>query len=147
MRKDRRARCAGTVAGSLAAAAVAVVVTGPPAAAEVQSKTRTDAFTFTVSGTSTSVTCNIASTLQYDTATRRFTASTVISGPERPECRGSYPEVTVVESDGSTHHAQGYGGIVNMTYRPVGNSLRSAHFVYFQACNCTSPSRNQSLPK
>jgi len=147
MRKDGRARRAGAVAGTLAAAAVAVVVTGPPAAAEVQSKTRSDPFTFTVSGTTTSVTCTITSTLQYDTDTQRFTAGTVITGTERSECRGSWPEVTVVESDNSSHHAQGYGGIVNMSYGPVGNSLRSAHFVYFQACNCTSPTRNQSLPK
>jgi hypothetical protein len=146
-RRNRRARRAGVVATSLAAAAVAAVVTGAPAGAEVQNKTRTDNFTFTVTGTSTSVTCGITSTLQYDTSAQKFTASTVISGTERSECRSSYPEVTVVESDGSTHHAQGYGGIVNMSYGPVGNSLRSAHFIYFQACNCSSPVRNQSLPK
>jgi hypothetical protein len=34
-----------------------------------------------------------------------------------------------------------------MSYGPVGSSLRSAHLVYFQACNCSSPVRNQSLPK
>ncbi len=135
------------MAGSLAAAAVATVITGPPAAAAVQTKTRTDAFTFTVTGTSTQVTCNITSTLQYDTSTQRFTAGTRIASPERPECRGSFPEVIVTESDNSTHQAQGYGGIVSMSYGPVGNSLRSAHFVHFQSCNCNSPTRNQTLPK
>ena len=145
MRGDRRARRAGVVAGSLAAAAVAVVVTGPPAAAEVQSKTRTDTYSFTASGTA--VTCSVTSTLEYDTATQQFSASTRISGVEQPECRASWPEVTVVESDGRTHHAQGYGGIVNMSAGPAGNSLRSSHFVYFQACSCSSPTVNQTLPK
>jgi hypothetical protein len=147
LRRNRRARRAGVVATSLAAAAVAAVVTGPAASAEVQTKTRTDNFTFTVTGTSTVVTCGITSTLQYDTTTKQFTASTTISGTERSECRGSYPEVTVVESDGTTHHAQGYGGIVNMSSGPVGNSLRSTHFVSFPACSCSSPVQTQSLPK
>lgn len=146
MRKGHRARRAGAVAGSVAAAAVATVVTGAPAAAEVLSRTRTDAFTFTVSGTTTSVTCNVTSTLEYDTSTRAFTAGTRISGTERPECRGSWPEVTVVTPDG-THHARGYGGIVDLSYGPTGNDLRSSHVVYFQACDCTSPTWNHSLPK
>ena len=146
--KNRRARRAALVAGSLAAAAVAAVATGAPAAAEVQSKTRTDAFTFTVTGTTTQVTCNITSTLQYDTELQRFTAKTEVIGPvERPECRGSYPEVLVTESDGTTHQAQGYGGIVSMSSGPVEGTLRSAHFVHFQSCNCNSPTQNQSLPK
>jgi hypothetical protein len=144
-REDRRARRAGAVAGSLAAAAVAAVVTGPPAAAEVQSKTRTDTYSFTASGTA--VTCSVTSRLAYDTATREFSASTTISGPEQPECRASWPEVTVVESDGRTHHAQGYGGIVNLSGGPATSTLRSTHLVYFQACACTSPTWEQSLPK
>ena len=144
--KTRRARRAGAVAGSLAAAAVASVVTGPPAAAELLTKARTDAFTFTVSGTTTSVTCDVTSTLEYDTETQEFTARTEISGTERPECRGSWPEVTVVTPDG-THHAKGYGGIVHLSYSPTGSDLQSSHFVYLQACNCTTPTWNQSLPK
>ena len=120
---------------------------GRLAAAEVQSRTRTDSFAFTVSGTTTRATCSFTSTLGCDTETQRFTASTVISGAERPECRASWPEVTVVEGDGTTHHAQGYGGIVNMSSEPVGDELRSTHFVYFQACNCSSPAVNHSLPK
>lgn len=146
-RRSRGAHRAGAVGGALAAAAVAAVVTAPPASAEIQTKTRTDSFTFTVTGTATQVTCSFTSTLQYDTDTKVFIAGTAISGTERPECRASWPEVTVVESDGTTHHAQGYGGIVNMSAGPVGNSLRSAHFVYFQACSCSSPTVNQSLPK
>ena len=146
-RRTRGVHRAGTVGGALAAAAVAAVVTAPSAAAEVQSKSRTDSFTFTVTGTTTRVTCSFTSTLQYDTDSQVFTAGTAISGTERPECRASWPEVTVVESDGTTHHAQGYGGIVNMSAGPAGNSLRSAHFVYFQACSCSSPTVNQSLPK
>ena len=70
------------------------VVTGPPAAAAVQTKTRTDSFAFTVSGTTTQVTCSFTSTLQYDTETQVVTASTAITGTERPECRASLPEVT-----------------------------------------------------
>jgi hypothetical protein len=85
--------------------------------------------------------------LEYDTATREFSASTTISGPEQPECRASWPEVTVVESDGRTHHAQGYGGIVNLSGGPATSTLRSTHLVYFQACACTSPTWEQSLPK
>jgi hypothetical protein len=138
-RRSRGAHRAGAVGGALAAAAVAAVVTAPPASAEIQ--------TNTVTGTATQVTCSFTSTLQYDTDTKVFIAGTAISGTERPECRASWPEVTVVESDGTTHHAQGYGGIVNMSAGPVGNSLRSAHFVYFQACSCSSPTVNQSLPK
>lgn len=146
--KNRRARRAGLVAGSLAAAAVATVATGPPAAAEVQSKTRTDAFTFTVTGSTTQVTCDITSTLEYDTELQRVTAKTEVTGPvERPECRGSYPEVIVTESDGTSHQARGYGGIVSITSGPVEGTLRSAHFVHFQSCSCNSPTRNQSLPK
>jgi len=146
-RTGRGARRAGAVGGALALAAVAAVVTGPPATAAVQSKTRTDSFSFTVSGTTTRVTCSFTSTLTFDTANRQFTASTVISGTENANCRSSWPEVTVIESDGTTHHAQGYGGIVNMSGGPVTSSLRSAHFVYFQACSCSSPTVNQSLPK
>lgn len=145
--KDRRARRAGLVAGSLAAAAVATVAAGPPAAAEVQTRTRTDAFTFTVTGSTTQVTCNITSTLEYDTELQRFKAGTVLAGPEVPECRGSFPEVVVTEPDGSTHQAEGYGGIVSMTGGPVEDDLESAHSVYFQACACRSPVWTQSLPK
>ena len=145
--KDRRARRAGLVAGSLTAAAVATVVTGPPVAAEVQTTTRTDSFTFTVTGTTTEVTCDITSTLEYDTELQRVTAGTVIAGPERPECRGSFPEVIVTEPDGSTHQARGYGGVVSLSAAPVEGTLRSEHFVYFQSCTCTSPTQRQSLPK
>jgi hypothetical protein len=145
-RGARGARRAGLFAGSLAAAAVATVVTGPPASAEVLSKDRTDPFTFTDSASGALVSCFITSTLEYDTATQRFTASTSIAGPERPECRGSWPEVTVTTADG-THHAQGFGGVVNLSYGPVSSSLTSHHATYFQSCSCFSPTVTQTLPK
>ncbi len=145
--RNRRARRAGVVAGSLAAAAVATVATGGPAAAAVQTKTRTDAFTFTVTETGTEVTCTITSTLEYDTELRRFEASTVLDGPEVAACRGSFAEVVVTESDGSSRRAEGYGGIASMSGGPVANDLASAHSVYFQACTCRSPVWTQSLPK
>ena len=53
----------------------------------------------------------------------------------------------MVESDERLHHAQGYGGIVSLNGGPATSTLQSTHSVYFQACSCTSPTWNQSLPK
>jgi hypothetical protein len=146
-RHARGARRAGLVAGSLTTAVLATVVAAPPASAEVLSKARIDSFTFTVTNTTTRVTCDIMSVLDYDTSLQQFTAKTLIAGPEeRPECRGSWPEVTVDTPEGR-HHAQGYGGVVDLSYRPVGDSLTSTHTVYFQACECFSPAVFQTLPK
>jgi len=93
------------------------------------------------------VSCDILSALDYDTSLQKFTAVTTIAGPtERAECRGSWPEVTVNTPEGS-HHAQGFGGVVNLSYAPVGDSLTSTHAVYFQACACFSPAVTQTMPK
>ncbi len=146
-RRTRGARRAGRIAGSLTVAALATVVTGPPASAAVLSKVRIDTFTFTVTATGARVSCDVMSVLDYDTSLQQFTAKTLIAGPaERSECRGSWPEVTVQTPDG-THRAQGFGGVVEMTYSPVDDSLTSTHAVYFQACGCFSPAVFQTLPK
>jgi hypothetical protein len=146
-RRRRGARRAGLAAGSLATAALASVVTSPPASAEVLTKARIDSHTFTATATGAQVTCDVMSVLEYDTELRQFSAKTLIAGPaERPECRGSWPEVTVVTPDG-THRARGFGGVVELTYSPVGSSLTSTHVVYFQACGCFSPAVTQTLPK
>jgi hypothetical protein len=145
-RRGRGARRAGLVAGSLTTAALATVVTSPPASAEVLTKARVDSFTFTVTDTTTQVTCDVMSVLDYDTVLQQFTAKTLIAGPERPECRGSWPDVTVVTPDG-THRARGFGGVVELSHAPVGDSLTSRHVVYFQACGCFSPVVTQTLPK
>jgi hypothetical protein len=146
-RRGRGARRAGLFAGSLTTAALVTGITSPPASAEVLSKVRIDSFTFTVTGTFTQVTCDVMSVLDYDTALQQFTAKTLIAGPaERDECRGSWPEVTVVTPAG-THRAQGFGGVVEMSYGPTGDSLTSRHVVYFQACGCFSPVVTQTLPK
>ena len=143
-RRARGARRAGLFAGSLGTAALTIGVTSPPASAETLGKGRIDSFTFTVGGFP--VTCDIMSVLEYDTALQEFKAQTLLAGPERPECRGSWPEVTVQTPDG-THHAQGYGGVVVLRHQPVGSSLTSTHVVYFQACECFSPAVTQTLPK
>jgi hypothetical protein len=128
----------------------AALVTGalaPPAGAEVLSKVRIDTYTFTATATGAQVSCDIMSVLDYDTELLEFTAKTLIAGPaERPECRGSWPTVTV-ESPNGTHRATGFGGVVELSYAPVDDVLTSTHVVYFQACSCFSPAVTQSLPK
>jgi hypothetical protein len=141
----RRRRRRAAVATSLAATALGLGLT--TGTAEAALRTRTDRFTFT-NEAGAQVTCTVES-VQDLSEDGSLTVSTALSGPA--DCTASFMDIAAYERgpDGDyqeIEYIEGRGTFLTMTLHDVTAPIRSAHFVFLDACNCNH-SYDLSQPK